>query len=164
MRWQARVGERLHHVELTRGAGGAVEASVDGRRYALSVTEPQSNVLSILADGVSHEAIVQMRQGRCSVRIGPWSFEVQPELPGSAGLGSARAAAGAAAIRAVMPGRVLRVPVKPGDKVTARQGVVVVEAMKMENEVTAPRDGLVKEVRVSPGATVETGQILVILE
>lgn len=163
MRWQARVGDRLHQVELTRKADGAVEAAVDGRRYSLSVTEPQPGVFSILADGVSHEAILQTRQGRCSIRFGPWSFDVQPELPGGAELRSARAD-GSDSVRAVMPGRVLRVLVAPGQQVSARQGLVVVEAMKMENEVTAPRDGVVKEVKVAPGRAVETGQVLVVLE
>ena len=63
-----------------------------------------------------------------------------------------------------MPGRVLRVLVSPGQRVTARQGLVVVEAMKMENEVIAPRDGVVKELKVAPGRAVETGELLAVLE
>ena len=63
-----------------------------------------------------------------------------------------------------MPGRVVRVLVAVGDRVTARQGVVVVEAMKMENELRTPRDGVVKEIAVAPGAAVETGAVLVVIE
>ena len=63
-----------------------------------------------------------------------------------------------------MPGRVVRVLVKPGDNVAARQGLVVVEAMKMENELTAPRAGRVKEVAVAEGQSVEAGRLLVIVE
>jgi len=167
MRWSARVGGRLHQVEMTRKPGGAIEAAVDGRRYALSVSEPQPGLFSILCDGSSHEAVVQPRQGRCRVRIGPWSFEVEPEQPGGADLktGAARGEQGGrTTIRSVMPGRVLRVLIQPGQTVTAKQGLVVVEAMKMENEVTAPRGGVIKEVKVAPGRTVETGEILAILE
>ena len=65
---------------------------------------------------------------------------------------------------APMPGRVVRVLVKVGDSVTARQGLVVVEAMKMENELTVPRAGRVKDVSVSEGASVEAGRLLVIVE
>ena len=65
---------------------------------------------------------------------------------------------------APMPGRVVRVLVKPGDEVAARQGLVVVEAMKMENELTVPRAGRVKEVAVAEGASVEAGRLLVIVE
>ncbi|HKW01151.1 MAG TPA: biotin/lipoyl-containing protein [Vicinamibacterales bacterium] len=67
-------------------------------------------------------------------------------------------------VKAPMPGRVVRVLVKPGDTVAARQGLVVVEAMKMENELTVPRAGRVKEVAVAEGASVEAGRLLVIVE
>lgn len=67
-------------------------------------------------------------------------------------------------IKAPMPGRVVRVLVGVGDRVIARQAVVVVEAMKMENELRTPRDGVVKEVSVVPGAAVETGAVLVVIE
>ncbi len=63
-----------------------------------------------------------------------------------------------------MPGRVVRVLVTAGDHVTAKQPVVVVEAMKMENELRTPRDGVVTEVRVSAGVTVESGAVLVVIE
>ncbi len=67
-------------------------------------------------------------------------------------------------VAAPMPGRIVRVLVAPGDQVTARQGLVVVEAMKMENELRAPRAGRVKEVSVVPGASVEAGCVLAVIE
>ena len=63
-----------------------------------------------------------------------------------------------------MPGRVLRVLVSVGDEVAARQGVVVVEAMKMENELRSPKAGRVKEVNVTAGTLVEAGRVLLIVE
>jgi biotin carboxyl carrier protein len=63
-----------------------------------------------------------------------------------------------------MPGKVLRVLVSPGDIVAPRQPLVVVEAMKMENELTTPRDGRVTAVHVEPGASVEAGRLLVVVE
>ena len=68
------------------------------------------------------------------------------------------------AVIAPMPGRVVRVLVAPGDAVTARQGVIVVEAMKMENELRAPKGGRVKDVSVAPGASVEAGRVLLTIE
>jgi len=65
---------------------------------------------------------------------------------------------------APMPGRVVRVLVKPGDEVALRQGLVVVEAMKMENEIAAAKAGRVKEVAVEAGQSVEAGRLLVTLE
>ena len=63
-----------------------------------------------------------------------------------------------------MPGRVVRVLVAPGDEVAARQPVVVVEAMKMENELRSPKAGRVKDVAVTEGASVEAGRVLVVVE
>ncbi|RPJ54475.1 MAG: hypothetical protein EHM24_31740 [Acidobacteria bacterium] len=63
-----------------------------------------------------------------------------------------------------MPGKIVRVLVAPGDHVAARQGLVVVEAMKMENELRAPRAGRVKDVHVAEGALVESGRLLVVVE
>ncbi|MGB2714541.1 MAG: biotin/lipoyl-containing protein [Vicinamibacterales bacterium] len=67
-------------------------------------------------------------------------------------------------VTAPMPGRVLRVLVAAGDAVSAGQGLVVVEAMKMENELRAPRAGRVKDVSVSAGASVDAGRVLVVIE
>ena len=63
-----------------------------------------------------------------------------------------------------MPGRVVRVMVEKGDTVTAHQGVLVLEAMKMQNEVKSPKEGRVRELRVSPGDTVSAGDVLAIIE
>ena len=75
-----------------------------------------------------------------------------------------RLASGPVRVAAPMPGRVLRVQVSPGDEVAAGQGLVVVEAMKMENELRATRAGRVLEVVVREGQAVETGALLVVLE
>jgi biotin carboxyl carrier protein len=74
------------------------------------------------------------------------------------------ASAGEVRILAPMPGRVLRVSVAPGDEVAARQGLLVVEAMKMENEIGAPRAGRVKEIAVAEGQSVVAGRLLAVIE
>ncbi len=71
---------------------------------------------------------------------------------------------GQATILAPMPGRVVRVLVAAGDQVDARQPVVVVEAMKMENELRAPRAGHVREISVTPGTSVEAGRVLAVID
>ena len=74
------------------------------------------------------------------------------------------AAAGGGQVTAPMPGKITRILVQPGDDVTAGQGVVVVEAMKMENELAAPGAGRVADVHVSEGDPVDAGAVLVIIE
>lgn len=78
--------------------------------------------------------------------------------------GEAASAAGRQTIVAPMPGKVLRVLVEPGQAVAARQALVVVEAMKMENEMTAARDGHVTDVLVTAGQSVEAGRVLVVID
>jgi biotin carboxyl carrier protein len=77
---------------------------------------------------------------------------------------ASRHEAGDQSIVAPMPGRVVRVLVAVGDEVAPRQGVVVVEAMKMENELRAPKGGRVKDISVTPGTSVEAGRVLVVIE
>ena len=67
-------------------------------------------------------------------------------------------------IRAIIPGRIVAVSVTPGDRVNAGQQLMVVEAMKMQNELRAPRDGVVSRVAVGTGGTIEVGDLLVVLE
>lgn len=82
-----------------------------------------------------------------------------------AGVGAPRVIKeGRQAIVAPMPGRVVRVLVKPGDRISAGQGVVIIEAMKMENELRSPKDGVVQEVRASEGTAVEAGAVLAVIE
>jgi biotin carboxyl carrier protein len=78
--------------------------------------------------------------------------------------GASADATGTIRVRAPMPGRVVRVLVHVGDRVNARQPVVVVEAMKMENELRTSREGVVKEILTLPGAAVESGAILVVVD
>ena len=168
MRLRARVGEQLHEVEITRRADGTIAASVDGRSYSLTMREPQPLVYSILLEGgASHEAILQQKLNTTRVRVDGVGFEVVPEEAGGAGLGARAGRAGAggqARVAAIMPGRVVRLLVKPGDQVEARQGLLVVEAMKMENEITAPRAGTIKQILVAAGRPVEAGEPLLVLE
>jgi biotin carboxyl carrier protein len=79
------------------------------------------------------------------------------------GTGAAQAA-GTQQVLAPMPGKVVKILVKAGDEVKARQGLVVIEAMKMENELRSPKDGRVSDVLVTEGAPVEAGRLLVIVE
>ena len=111
-------------------------------------------------------------RGRTPVEvvIAGWRFEVEVQDARLADL-RARATAdrtsaahhGPTAVRAIIPGRVVSVAVTSGDTVTAGQRLLAVEAMKMENELRAPRDGVVERVEVSVGQTVELGDSLVVI-
>ncbi|MDQ2903579.1 MAG: acetyl-CoA carboxylase biotin carboxyl carrier protein subunit [Chloroflexota bacterium] len=101
------------------------------------------------------------------ILIGDQRFEVQVEDERAKALiGTIKSASdsGEAMIRAPMPGLVIGTPVEAGAEVARGQTVIVLEAMKMENDLAAPRAGTIKEVRVSKGQTVNQGDILVVIE
>ncbi len=170
------INERTRRVEVTREGAGFIVA-VDGKTLSAdvaSVNGAWSLVLSELADGDphiarhSHEVSVLERQpGELTVHVNGRAVPVTV----ASGRGSwarrgdaAAAGKGPAKIQAPMPGKVVKVLVKVGDTVTAKQGVVVVEAMKMENELKSPKAGTVSEVRAVEGTSVEAGAVLLVVE
>jgi len=103
-------------------------------------------------------------EGAMRVRIGTatFDFDLLDELTARALLATGgRAVRKAKHVAAAMPGRVLRVLVAAGDAVTAGQPLVVLEAMKMENEVKSPQDGVVSGIAVAAGQPVSAGEVLV---
>ena len=165
------VNGRNRLVSVERVAAGRYRVVVDGRPHDVDAARVGSFGLSLLLDGdsgVSREVQVAPAggPGEMLVRIDGRTVAVLVN-----GHRTVRAAAdggtlarGKQAVVAPMPGRVVRVLVAAGDVVTARQAVVVVEAMKMENELRSPKAGRVKEVAVAAGASVEAGRVLVVIE
>ena len=147
---------------------GQFAVTVKGRRRVIDASWVDAETLSLLDGGTVHEIrLLRRENGAVGVDLAGRVYEVAIEKrfrdPFSGGDDGGKKAPGAISIKAPMPGRVARVLVAVGDRVTARQGIVVVEAMKMENELRAPRDGVVKEVAVKPGAAVETNAVLVVI-
>ena len=128
---------------------------VSGREKGTVGGVHRSSDVQIVPGAVAGELLVGLEGRTISVTVnGRRSAHAEA---GSHGHGQAN-------ITAPMPGRVVRVLVEPGEEVSARQGVIVVEAMKMENELRAPRAGRVKEVSVAAGMSVEAGRILAVIE
>ncbi|HTM03559.1 MAG TPA: acetyl-CoA carboxylase biotin carboxyl carrier protein subunit [Vicinamibacterales bacterium] len=159
------VSGRIRRVELERGPaeGGACAGSIDGRVVSIDAVRTAAG-WSLLIDGASFEATVDgatvyVNGQAVPVRVlDPRAY--RRRVRGQAG----GATGGPVEVRAPMPGRVVKLLVQIGERVAARQGVVVVEAMKMENELRAPRDGVIRDVRAHEGASVDAGAILVIIE
>jgi biotin carboxyl carrier protein len=152
-------------IEVKR-SGGAWTASVDGRLMRVDFRRVDDR-WSMLVGNASYEvAIESRRQGRHLVHVDGHIVPVTVRVPGRGKIAAddGAGATGPATIVAPMPGRVVKVLVAPGDVVVARQGLVVVEAMKMENELRSPRAGTVAEVRVREGAPVEANVVLVVIK
>lgn len=125
------------------------------------VENPEPGVYSVLMDGRSYDARVEETPGGLVVVIDGYRFEIEVRDPRrrTRGLGG-RDGEGLQSLAAPMPGKVVRILSAPGDAVEAGQGIVVVEAMKMQNEMKALRPGKVLSVPVKEGDTVAAGQIL----
>ena len=141
-----------------------------GDRWSLLVSDPEAGPLAAghsydvmfePADGGTWQVHVNGRMVQAGLRTS--AQRLRGRLGGHPG-GQSAAGAGDGRVVAPMPGRVVKVLVTPGTAVEAKQGVVVVEAMKMENELRAPRAGVVREVRVAEGASVEAQTVLVIID
>jgi biotin carboxyl carrier protein len=174
MTFEVDVGGRIFSVAIDRtGRAGRFRVTLDGVSRVVDVSRTGEFGLSLLAGG---EEAVGEACGSADFQIVPaGSGELLIGLQGRTigvtvnGRRSAHAdrtlhGHGQVTIAAPMPGRVVRVLVGAGDAVEARQPVVVVEAMKMENELRAPRAGRIREVTVTPGASVEAGRILAVIE
>jgi biotin carboxyl carrier protein len=167
------VDGRQRRVELPDGLSNgeeAVECVVDGRKLTVKAWRLQPGVLSlIVVDGVDGEEAG--RQYRCVLdgsavvvdgrRHG---FEVADPRSLKARRGSGAGTDGPRAIKAPMPGRVVRVLVAVGDEVAEQQGLVVTEAMKMQNELKSPKVGRVVRVAAAVGDTVGAGDVLAVVE
>jgi len=158
-------------VEDAAGQRHEVDVTDEGVRvdgHALDADAARlPGAVSLLAGGQSHDLAVHLDGERALVAAGGRAVELRVVDARRAARGAAAARAergGASVLRCPMPGRVVRVACAPGDAVAAGAGLVVVEAMKMENELRAPRAGTVKTVRVRAGDPVEAGAVLVELE
>lgn len=171
MTFEVDLNGRTRAVSIERvAASGHFRVTVDGRAHMVDAVRIGEFGLSLLVDGaaaISREISVAPAGGRGDLLI---TIDGRT-IPSSVNARRTRRAAdagvhahGEQTVVAPMPGRVVRVLVAPGDEVAARQGVVVVEAMKMENELRSPKAGRIKDVAVTPGMSVEAGRVLVVVE
>jgi biotin carboxyl carrier protein len=150
--WRVTIGDRTCRASMVRA----------GDRWSLLIGEASG---SPLAAARSYDVMLEPA-GHGAWRVHVNGLAVPAALRTSAHRlrGHGGGAGGDGRVVAPMPGRVVKVLVAPGAAVEARQGLVVVEAMKMENELRAPRAGTVREVRVAEGASVEAQTVLVVIE
>jgi len=160
----ARVGDRTCDVTVSRDNGN-LRVTVDGVERIVDARKLEADFYSILMEGRSYEVSVEARGTQYYVRHGAAERIVELADPSRGGSDALRAAStGPENVVSVMPGRIARVLVSVGDEVEAGAGLVVVEAMKMENEITSSRAGRVTAVHVEAGRTVEAGAALVRIE
>jgi biotin carboxyl carrier protein len=181
MRYEVEIGDRLRKVTVMRTGGGfAIE--VDGLSWDVDAARIDAHRMSLLVREVSpegHTGSAFSLTYDVAISSGPESAELivyVGTMPFAVRVngrrrrrdvdarGDAQREDGPQRILAPMPGKVVRVLVHTGDAVRASQPLVVVEAMKMENELRAGRDGHVAAIHVQEGASVEAGALVVVIE
>jgi biotin carboxyl carrier protein len=157
--------DRKMAVEV-KGAGNGSRATVDGREFPLDWIRLPDGSFSLILDGRVYDFIVELSEDACAVigRAGTQTVHIADARRLPARREPDAGPAGLRRLKADMPGKVVRVLVKEGDTVTIDQGLLVLEAMKMQNEIRAPKSGVIREVRVAPGMAVGTNEFLLSLE
>ena len=164
MKYYAKVDDQEFVIEV----GHENQIIVNGEPYDIDFQQmPDSGVTSLIIGNHSLEAVVEEIEGAWQVLIRGDLYDVAVDDERSRRLASARgdlaAADGEVAIKSPMPGIVIAVSVSEGQSVSKGEKVVILESMKMENELRSPRDGVISQIKVEAGVNVEKGQILLVV-
>ena len=169
MKLKAAILGREHEIQIGLRDGTAA-GDVDGRHYDLELRELAEGEYLLLQGSEVYRCRVEQTHdsgsGTFHVALGGRNYEVALTDPKRlrSGQGSESHHGGAAEIVSPMPGKIVRVLVQPGSQVKAGDGVIVVEAMKMQNEMKAPKAGTVVSIETQEGATVNAGDVLAVIE
>ena len=165
MKYVATVNDETRVVEIA-GGDGTYRVSVGDDVWDVDACVTAPGVYSLLIDGASYTAGVFDRDGVCVVEVGGESYEITVEEQTRYIIRTRGGATGGTRSRtltAPLPGKISRVAVRPGDAVQAGDTLLVIEAMKMENEFKASGAGTVAEVRVEAGQAVNAGDVLIVM-
>ena len=164
MKYEVEIRGRQVTIEFEQ-RNGRVQARVGLRDYDLEVVSPEEGVYTFLVGDRIYEARVWAHDpNSLSVTIGGHLFSTSVIDRKHRRSTVEHGIEGRQNLIAPMPGKVVRVLLAAGDEVTPGQGVLVVEAMKMQNEIKSPKAGRVLEIRVTEGANVDANQILAVVE
>src|SRR5260221_7383107 len=165
MIYEVTIAKKTYRVELLRTVSGW-RCTLHGRNVPLDVVSTQDNVLSILVNGKSYEVKQENTGSDAGIVVGHERFVASVRDPRSfrSRRGAGIADHGVKKLTAPMPGKVVRILAGVGAEVGLGQSLIVIEAMKMQNELKAPKKGVIKKLSVTEGATVEAGQGLVEVE
>lgn len=167
MAFIAKLGEQSYTVEIEEIEKSLYRVVVEGNEFLVDGKKTGRTNYSLIVENRSFEIEVDNTEDEYRVLVDGRNYHVNLVDERRMRVGSAQSGIelhGRQKIAVPMPGKVIAVLVSEGDKVEKGQELVIVEAMKMENEVRSPISGEVKEIKVKPGETVEAGAALVVVE
>jgi biotin carboxyl carrier protein len=165
MTYEVAIAGIAHRLELKQD-GSRWECTLDGERIDVDAVAVRPEVLSLIVGGRAYEIKRERTAIDTYIWVGVTRFAAAVRDPrswrsrraGNAGI------EGPQKLHAPMPGKVVRVLAPPGTMVAAGQGVLVIEAMKMQNELKSPKAGVVKQIAVAEGSSVTAGEVLAVVE
>ncbi len=166
MKYLAEIDSNEKTIEFST-SGEIVKAIIDGNEYEVVSSNPEPGVYLIKDGGNIYEVFVSKKEsGDFHVNLSGNDLDISIADPKRLRRGASVSSDhdGLAEIKTAMPGKIVRVLVSVGDEVEKNDGVIVVEAMKMQNELKSPKSGTVREIRFAEGSTVSAGDILISIE
>jgi biotin carboxyl carrier protein len=165
MLYHVAIDGRDYQLELSENQG-RWSCRLHGRDLAVDVAVVGRNVLSLIIERQAYDIRRELTATNLQIWVGNEHYTAEVRDPRSLRSRRTRSAAsdGAKKLVAAMPGKVVRLLVLENAEIDAGEGVLVMEAMKMQNELKSPKKGKVKKIFVSEGSAVNTGDVLVIVE
>ncbi len=166
MKFVATIGPRTEMVEVTAEAG-RYRVTIGDHIWDVDARLTRQGIGSLLVDGHSYVVQIANHEGLCAVEVRGETYTVAVEEATRHVIrtrGGAIKNGDAQTVKAPMPGKITHVAVRVGDRVALADTLVVIEAMKMENELKAVAPGTVREIRVEAGQAVNPGDVLVVIE
>jgi biotin carboxyl carrier protein len=166
VQYEVEINGRRRRVAIER-ADRVARVTIDGRPFDVDAARVDAHTLSLIVNGRTYEIAIAPDPASSSLAVTVGAALVRVSLNGRGRwrrTDAGAAATGPERVVAPMSGKIVRVLVQSGEAVHARQPLVVVEAMKMENELRAARAGTVSEVRAHEGQSVDAGALLVVVQ
>jgi biotin carboxyl carrier protein len=158
------VNGRDYRVDIEQQQDGAWSCRVNGDAILVNATHAAAGVLSLLIGNESYEVVVNSLQQQVTIAGVRYAVDVRDPRSWSTRRARARVQEGPKKVFAPMPGKVVRVIAPAGTEVEQGAGVIVIEAMKMQNELKSPKKGKVAKILVAEGSPVNAGDVLAVIE
>lgn len=166
MKYTIKLKDKLYKAELQIHKDNKFSITIDQMEYQVWAKKLKNNLWLIRVGDKPFNVVVLEQRGyyECIIENENYEVKLGKEGANSYNLQHEEIKRGSERITAVMPGKVIEILVKPGDTIAQSQPILVLEAMKMENEIRSPRAGIVKSINVNKGDAVETGALLAEIE
>jgi len=167
MPYIAEIDGKEHRIEIEKNENNFYSIIIGDKKYKFDAVHSEHSLYSLILNGKSYEIDLDGKDGVCSILIKGEHYVVNVINEKKKGLRTKsreHTIEGKQFIITEMPGKVVKILVQKGNEVKLNQGLVVIEAMKMENELKSPKNGKVIEINIKEGETVEGGTALMLIE